>query len=118
MKSRNFSPWGSAALLLLFFVYHGEAFAQQGGYGGYPMGPGVMGGWGMGWFGGIFMIIFWVLIIVGLVFFIKWLVQSTKGHSIPGRADTSSRALDILKERYARGEIDKQEFEEKKKDLF
>jgi len=34
------------------------AFAQ-GGYGGwYGMGPGMMGGWGMGWFGGIFMIVF------------------------------------------------------------
>ena len=71
----------------------------------------------MGWVGGIFMIIFWVLIIVGVVFLIRWLVQSTKGHSNSGRIDSSSRALDILKERYARGEINKQEFEQKKKDL-
>ena len=78
-----------------------------------------MGGYGTGWFGGIFMIIFWVLIIVGLVFLIKWLVQSTKGHSSPGGwSGSSSRALDILKERYARGEINKQEFEEKKRALL
>jgi putative membrane protein len=51
-----------------------------------------------------------------LIFLIKWLVHSTKGYSIPGQG-TSPRAIDILKERYARGEIDKQEFEEKKRDL-
>jgi len=116
MKFKNFSPWGWIALSL-FSVYNGEAFAQQGGYGGYHMGTGMMGEWGMGWFGGIFMVIFWVFIIVGVVFLIKWLVQSPKRHSSLGRTDTSSRALDILKERYARGEINKQEFEEKKKDL-
>jgi putative membrane protein len=81
------------------------------------MGPGMMDGWGMGWFGGIFMIVFWVLIIVGLVFLIKWLVQSTKGDSGSARS-SSSNALEILKERYARGEINKQEFEEKKRDLL
>jgi putative membrane protein len=118
MKLRNFSPWGWIALLLIFMTYNDEAFAQQGGYGGYHMGSGMMGEWGMGWFGGIFMIIFWVFIIVGVVFLIKWLVQSPKGHSGYGRTEISSKALDILKERYARGEINKQEFEEKKKDLL
>jgi putative membrane protein len=118
MKLRNFSPWGWIALLLIYPAYNGEAFAQQGGYGGYHMGSGMMGEWGMGWFGGIFMIIFWVFIIVGVVFLIKWLVHSPKAHSSPGLTDNSASALDILKERYARGEIKKQEFEEKKKDLL
>ena len=119
MKRKDFSRWAFVTSLLLFFVaYNGEAAAQYGGYGGYPMGPGMMGGWGGGAFGGIFMIIFWVIIIVGVVFLIRWLVQSTKGHSGPGRSgDSLSRALEILKERYARGEINKQEFEEKKRDL-
>ncbi|MEJ2725128.1 MAG: SHOCT domain-containing protein [Deltaproteobacteria bacterium] len=81
------------------------------------MGPGMMGGFGGGWFGGIFMIVFWVLIIVAVVFLIRWLVQSTKGHSSQGWTGSSNRALDILKERYARGEINKEEFEEKKRDL-
>ena len=91
------------------------------GYGtgyGYGMGSGMMGGYGVGWFGEIFMILFWILIIVGLVFFIKWLVRSRKGHSSRIWSESSSSALDILKERYARGEITKQEFEEKKKDLL
>ncbi len=97
------------------------AFAQPGGYGGYGgyggwgMGSGMMGGYGMGWFGGILMIVFWILIIVGLVFLIKWLIQSTGRDKTTGNGE--NRALEILKERYARGEIDKEEFETKKKDL-
>mgnify|MGYP001388162477 CR=1 FL=1 len=101
------------ALMTLFFS--DPALAQYGNNQSWPMGPGMMGGWGMGWFGGIFMIIFWILILVALVFFIKWLVQST-GRSQTGPA-AGNRALEILKERYARGEIDKAEFEEKKKEL-
>ena len=89
------------------------AFAQR--YDGWH--PGMMDGWGMGWFGGIFMIVFWILIIVGLVFLIKWLVQSSRDSS-GGSGKPTSRALHILEERYARGEIDKQEFQDKKKDLL
>ena len=106
-----------AALFLLTHSPVGEAHAQWRGYGDWHMGPGMMNGWGMGWFGGIFMIVLWVLVIVGLIFLIKWLVQSTRSGSHAG-SGSPSRALDILNERYARGEIDKQEFEEKKRDLF
>jgi putative membrane protein len=76
----------------------------------YGMGPGMMGGWwGMGW---IFMIILWGLIVVGLIFLIRWLVGMTK------TARVEESALEILKKRYARGEINKEEFEQKKKDLL
>lgn len=105
-------------LILLLLLPLNTAWAQQGNYGGWHMGPGaMMGGWGMGWFGMIFMIVFWGLIIVALVFLIKWLAGATRGGSQPSGSGKSN-ALDILKERYARGEIDKTEFEEKKKDLI
>ena len=99
---------------LLLFPWH-QALAQPERYGGWQMGPGMMGNWGMGWFGMIFMVIFWVLVIVGLVFLIKWLIQTTSRGKTSGRM--GSRAIEILKERYARGEIDQAEFEVKKKDL-
>lgn len=96
------------------FLTFREAFAQGKGYSDWHMVPWMMDGWGMGWFGGIFMIALWVLIIVGLIFLIRWLVHKTRSESRPESEGGSSRALDILKERYARGEIDRQEFEEKK----
>ncbi len=92
-----------------------SAFAQQGRYDGWGMGSGMMGGWGMGWFGGIFMIVFWILILVGLVFVIRWLIQATGKKENVGQG--GFRAMEILKERYARGEIDKVQFEDMKRDL-
>jgi len=91
------------------------ALAQWGDNRSWHMGPGMMAGWGMGWFGGIFMMIFWVLVLVGLVFLIKWLIQTT--NRVKSDAGNSNRALEILKERYARGEIATTEFETMKLEL-
>ena len=63
------------------------------------------------------MSIFWILIIVGLVFLAKWLIFDAKGEKFSIHRHSDSRAMDLLKERYARGEIDKEEFEAKKKDI-
>jgi putative membrane protein len=67
------------------------------------------GGTGIGM--GVGMI-FWVLLIVGAVLLVIWAVQrSSKG----GNGKVEESALDILNKRYARGEIGREEYEEKKK---
>jgi putative membrane protein len=91
---------------------------QWGGsdrYGGYGMGPGMMGGYG-GWFMGIVNIVFWVAVIIGVVYLIKFISSSSK--QSPHETKKGDSALDILKERYAKGEINREEFEEKKKILI
>ncbi|MDE2088850.1 MAG: SHOCT domain-containing protein [Gammaproteobacteria bacterium] len=75
---------------------------------------GTFGGWGMGWgFGWVFMLIFWALILLGIAALVKWLIGSSAG----GDGTREKTPLDLLKERYARGEIDQEEFERKKRDL-
>ncbi len=86
----------------------------SGGHGGGwgMMGPGMMNGFSWWWFMPIFPILFFGLIIWAVVAMIR-------GVSQPGSSDSSKAesALEVLKKRYARGEIDKEEYEEKKKDL-
>ena len=102
-------------LILLTFIPWNVAMARGDRYDDWHMGTRMMGNWGMGWFGGIFMILFWVIIIVGLVIFVRWLIQTTGRKDLA--ANSSSNALEILKERYARGDIDKGQFESMKRDL-
>ncbi len=70
-------------------------------------------GWGMGLSGGVFMLLFWGLIIVAVVVLVKWLIGQ------PRQRDASRRdvALEILQERYARGEIETEEFKQTKRQL-
>lgn len=77
------------------------------------MNGGMMGG-GMGlWM--LFNTIFWILVIVGIVLLVVWAVQRGTG----GGADrTEETALEILKKRYARGEMSREEFEEKKRHIL
>lgn len=70
-------------------------------------------GWDHMIFGGLFMIVFWGAIVVLIVLAFRWLGGTHGAHlGTPHRT-----ALDILKERYARGDIDKEEFLERKRHL-
>ncbi len=68
----------------------------------------------MMWFGGGWMIIFWIGLIVGAFFLVKYLVDQNRSSS----TGKESTPLEILKRRYASGEITQEEFEQKKKDLI
>jgi putative membrane protein len=70
-------------------------------------------GWGWGWFGAVPMVLWWALLIVGIVVLAKWLI----GGSASAAGPAGDRALEVLRERYARGEIDKDEFDKRKRDL-
>ena len=74
------------------------------------------GGSGWWWgFGALHMLLYWGVLILVIALLVKWLF----GVRSPMNADRpqGKGALDILNERYARGEIDKKEYEEKKHDL-
>ena len=80
-------------------------------------GPGMMGNWGygmMGWFGSIMMLLFWGLVILVLILLARRLWSSPQKISEGMRKESP---VDILKRRYASGEIDREEFEQKKRDL-
>jgi putative membrane protein len=70
-------------------------------------------GWGHMIFGMAMMILFWGAIIALIVLLVRWLW----GHAGPQSPSPTAHKtpLDILKERFARGEIDKEEYEERRK---
>ncbi|MDP3709855.1 MAG: SHOCT domain-containing protein [Polaromonas sp.] len=73
------------------------------------------GGWGRDWgLFGLMHILWWVLIILGIVALARLSFGRGARGFLPSEED---RALAILRERFARGEIDKAEFEERKRDL-
>lgn len=104
----------SLILLPAFLLPHNIAFASWGeknyGYpGGHMMGlMGPMGPGYMGWF----MIVFWGVLLVTLIILIRWVAQLPHGKE--SRLRTNKSPLDILKERLARGEIEIDEYMDKK----
>jgi len=90
------------------------------GFGGFGMGPGVMngsgmmGGYGYGSnpLGAILSLASWALILGGVALLVVYFVRNAKSSSA-----SSEAPLDILKARYARGEITKEQFDAIKRDL-
>ncbi len=84
-----------------------------------PYGPGF--GWGWMVFGGLMMLLFWGAIIVLAFFAIRAFTRSG-GWQTRGAGSTEVRrednALTILKERYAKGEIDKEQYGRMRSDLL
>ena len=86
----------------------------------YGWGPHMMG-WGGGWyamiFGPLFMILFLAVLVALAVVLVRWLGGPWPGTYPPHQFPPGRTALDILKERFARGEIDKAEFEDRRRVL-
>jgi putative membrane protein len=83
---------------------------------GGMMGPGMMwrgGGWTWGfgmWLGGLAMLVFWGALIIGAILVVRLV------GGVPGR-EVQASPLDILKRRYASGEITREQYEQMRKDL-
>lgn len=86
-----------------------------------PFGGGGWDGWGWFWpFHFVFPILFWALIITAVVMLVRYATgwgghpmgPGMMGHGMHGRS-----GLDVLEERYARGEISRDEYLEKRRDI-
>lgn len=75
---------------------------------------GGMDGWGWWGMGIVHGLLWWAILVLGIIVLVRLLGRdSRRGSGAPAQ----ETALDILKKRYARGEIGREEFEEKKRDL-
>ena len=88
------------------------ALATQWGMGEAPWGWHMWWGvWGVGMM--LFMLLFWALIIAGVIALLRWMFGQS---GLSGRSD-GRRALEILKERYAKGELTREQFQAMRRDL-
>lgn len=106
---------GSRSRIMAAAVLGSLSMPAWGYGGGYRYDSGMMYGGG-GIFGWLMMILIIVLVVAVAIGLIRWIFPS--GHRPPSGSQMPNKsALEILEERYARGEIDKDEFEEKRKTL-
>lgn len=123
------------AIVLLIFLVFGAGLLVPfgwgccGGWGNtngwgmmgpWGMGPWIMGGFGFPLIGGIMMFLFWALVIGGIVWLVVWLVRGgaqSASRALMSTPSMNQAPLDLLKVRYAKGEITKEQFEDMKRDL-
>lgn len=101
--------FGLAAVLAISAAYANGTHQPDGAWGHGYMGH----GWGSMILGPLMMIAFIAAAVAVVVLLVRWL----GGGRAMGSAAAGKTALDILEERYARGEIDKDEFEERRRVL-
>lgn len=119
----NRSIWAIVAGIILVLLLIGACafilLPLGSGYGPYGfgmMGPGMMmGGFGFPFLGGAAVLLFGAFILVGIVLLIAWLAQGA-GQS-PSSAPHGESALEVLKARYAKGEITREQYQEMRHDL-
>ena len=102
----------AGALLLSPALAIAQEVPSHRHYGGHMWGDGM---WGGGIFGPLLMIFYIALLVGVLVIVVRWLSGTSLGGRLP--ASQGGSAVDILKERFARGEIDKDEFDERRRAL-
>ena len=120
MKTTTRTLWIVIAIVIGLGLLAGGFWLSRSGWGMFGYGPGMMdGNFGFGMmngFGGVFMILLWVVIIGLGVWLVINLVSRTNSQP-PANLPPAESALDILKKRYARGEITKEQFEEMRRTL-
>ena len=114
-KTRTFGAFAAAGIALVPALALAQQQQEPSGYGYGPYMMNWAGGWYGMFFGPLFMIIILALVIAVAVLLVRWL--SGSGHPLQPPMPPQRTPLDILKERFARGEIDKDEFEERRRVL-
>jgi putative membrane protein len=106
---------GTRMTAFLAPLFTAAAHAQTPREGPYHWHDAWGGGWGWGHmlFGSIMMVVFWGGIIVLVVLAVRWLGSGAAG--LTAAAPAKKTALEILEERFARGEIDKEEYQERRR---
>ena len=67
-----------------------------------------------GWVAPVLMVVFWAAVVTAVVFLIRYLVKQSRQGAAAGKLDA---AMDIVRNRYAKGEITKEQYEEMQKTL-
>lgn len=123
-RTLGFTALAVLALGVLFWLVGGLTFGHlrdgaTWGQGAWGMGPGMMpwgGGTALGWSALFLMmgsrLLFWVAIILGFVVLVRWIAEQN-GRS---RTDTVD-AMELARQRYARGDISREEYERLREDL-